>query len=206
MPGVMRLRVALADRSGALAQVATVIGLHGGNIRSIDVHRGVEESAVDDLVVAFPVDPDLDAMRTDLAMNASARLLAVEPADAVDPVEGGLREVLGLIEGAGFADTAARLCGAPWFWTLPDGAARHLEAGRMALERNTAVWLRSKELPPETALATGPEAAVLAVPGVGTPPGREVAFLACPAERGFTDTEVARVEALAAIHICLDSP
>lgn len=202
---MLRLRVSVADRSGALAQAATVIGLHGGNIRSIDVHRSADESAVDDLVVEFAVEPDIEAMRTDLAMNASATLITCAPADAVDPVEAGLREVLALLEGGSFLEAVGRVCSGGPGWELDETEASATDAGRAALDRVAVVWMPSGDVPAEAAAELGDEAAVLAVPvpqaASHKAAGAEghVAFVARPLELGFTETEVARVEALVAI-------
>lgn len=205
MNPVLRLRISLADRSGALAQAATVIGLHGGNIRSIDVHRAADDSAVDDLVVEFSADPDVDAMRTDLAMNAAATLIACSAADAVDPVEAALREVLALLEGGPLLEAVGRICAAGSAWVLDESEAAATDVGRAALDRVAVVWMRSRDIPEEAAAEVGDDAAVLAVPvpqaGTSKAVGGEgqVVCVARPAEMGFTETEVARVEALVAI-------
>jgi ACT domain len=194
---VLRLRVSVADRSGALAQAATVIGLHGGNIRSIDVHRADTGSAVDDLVVEFSADPDIEGMRADLAINATATLLACAPADAVDPVEASLGEVLALLQGGSFLEAVGGICAAGSGWVLDGPEAVATEVGRAAVDRGAVAWMRTDALPREVAAEVGQEAAVLAVP-VPDQKGM-VVFVARPAELGFTDTEVARVEALVAI-------
>jgi hypothetical protein len=81
----------LADRAGALAQVATVIGMHGGNIASIDVLSSGGDSAVDDLVVEFSGEPDFPELADDLLTDAGARLMSHQPAEVGDPVESSLR-------------------------------------------------------------------------------------------------------------------
>ncbi len=205
MHPVLRLRITLADRSGALAQAATVIGLHGGNIRSVDVHRAAEGSAVDDLVVEFPVDPDMEAMSTDLAMHASATLISCTPADALDPVESALGDALAVLGGGSLAAALARLCAAPSAWTLPAEEAAGTEVGRAATTKGGVAWMRTDDLPDEVAAEVSEEAAVLAVnlaaSGRGGPAAGKgaVAFVARAMELGFTDTEVARVQALVAI-------
>ena len=83
---VVRIRLSLADRAGALGQAATVIGLHGGNILSVDVHSTDGESAVDDLVVEFPVEPNAGELGTDLSMTAAATIIQMGPAHSVDVV------------------------------------------------------------------------------------------------------------------------
>lgn len=83
---VVRIRLSLADRAGALGQAATVIGLHGGNILSVDVHNTDGASAVDDLVVEFPTEPSQGELGTDLSMTAAASIIQMEPAQSVDVV------------------------------------------------------------------------------------------------------------------------
>ncbi|HEX6393743.1 MAG TPA: ACT domain-containing protein [Acidimicrobiales bacterium] len=86
MNSVVRIRLCLADRAGALGQVATVIGLHGGNILSVDVHSTDGASAVDDFVVEFQTEPSHDDLGTDLSMTAAATIVQMEPAQSVDVV------------------------------------------------------------------------------------------------------------------------
>lgn len=86
MSFVVRIRLSLADRAGTLGQAATVIGLHSGNILSVDVHSTDGESAVDDLVVEFPVEPNSSELGTDLSMTAAATIIQMGPAHSVDVV------------------------------------------------------------------------------------------------------------------------
>lgn len=82
----MRIRLCLADRAGALGQVATVIGLHGGNILSVDVHSTDGASAVDDFVVEFQTEPSHGDLGTDLSMTAAATIVQMDTAQSVDVV------------------------------------------------------------------------------------------------------------------------
>ncbi|HWE55008.1 MAG TPA: ACT domain-containing protein [Acidimicrobiales bacterium] len=86
MSSVVRIRVSLADRAGALGQAATVIGLHGGNILSIDVHGTDGSLAIDDLVVDFALEPAMEDLVADLAMAAATIVLHSEPSAPVDPL------------------------------------------------------------------------------------------------------------------------
>ncbi|MDE3206929.1 MAG: hypothetical protein KGQ66_22210 [Acidobacteriota bacterium] len=213
---MVRLRIALADRSGALAQAATVIGLHGGNIRAIDVHRAPADAAVDDLVVDFATPPDVEAMRTDLAMNASATLLDCCTAEAVDPVEAALREVRGLMEGGRLADALTSMCGAASAHEESLDLAATTEAGRSALEQGKPVRFAGPpgeagdgeasetgdgdgDGEPDDRDGSGAAAGGTATAGLAVATATSVIFLTRPANLGFTDTEVARVEALVAI-------
>lgn len=86
---VVRIRLSLADRAGALGQAATVIGLHSGNIISVDVHSTEDGAAVDDILVEFPDQPSLEELSTDLTMNAAATIVHVEasrPGDVLTSV------------------------------------------------------------------------------------------------------------------------
>ena len=104
----------LADRAGALAQVATVMGMHGGNILAIDVHRGDGTTAVDDLVVDFLGGPDWSDLQADLAAIASAELLERAPAHPADPVVNALVTAATMVAGdpETLAKAAAVLCAA----------------------------------------------------------------------------------------------
>ena len=81
------MRIAVADRAGAFGQAATIIGMHSGNVLSIDVHRNDGERAIDDLVVEFPEDVDLAEPGFDLANHARAEVLSHESTEYHDPIE-----------------------------------------------------------------------------------------------------------------------
>jgi hypothetical protein len=70
------MRIAVADRAGAFGQAATIIGMHSGNVMSIDVHRNDGDRAIDDRVVEFPEDVDLAELGFDLANHARAEVLS----------------------------------------------------------------------------------------------------------------------------------
>src|SRR5947209_18602944 len=102
MGNLMRLRVSLADRPGALARVATVIAGHGGNITSVDAQQVDAESAIDDLVVDFSEEPDLADLRKDLATNGGATVLSHQQTQVTDPIVASLRRLVSV------ADTGSR--------------------------------------------------------------------------------------------------
>lgn len=108
----LRLRVRLADRAGALAQVATVLGMHGGNIQSVDVHRGDGATAIDDLLVDFAGEPNWDDLQADLTALAAAELIGRIPAEPADPVVTALAAAGSLVAGdtASLAAACARVC------------------------------------------------------------------------------------------------
>jgi hypothetical protein len=201
MGHVIRLRISLADRAGALAQAATIIGLHGGNIMSIDVHRISGQSAVDDLVVDFPGEPDVEELRADLAINAATTLTSHQACTATDPVVASMRLAVKLVEGGirdpaeAMAKAVADLCSAPVSWVGNTDEASQHEAGRLALERNSPV-VQHTTLPGHVVGRLPGEVCLLAVPDPEYLAGGRVIFLARPVADDFTATELSRIEAL----------
>jgi hypothetical protein len=199
---LIRLRVALADRPGALAQVATIIAGHSGNITSVDVQRVDAESAVDDLVVEFAEEPDLNALRTDIATNGGATVMSHQETQAADPIAGSLRRVADLLDAAAGDPTAAlaqgvaELCSSPAVWVSPPEEAVRHEAGRLALEHIAAVALRTVELPDHLAERLPGDVILLAVPDPERLSGGKVVFVARQVDNNFTATEISRIEAL----------
>jgi hypothetical protein len=202
MGHVVRLRISLADRAGALAQAATIIGLHGGNILSIDVHRSSGSSAVDDLVVDFSEEPNVDELRDDLAINAATTLLSQQASDATDPVVASMQRVVQLVtDGLGdpaeaIAAAVADLCSSPVAWVSDADDAIQYEAGRLALEGHSAAAQPTTNLPEHFAGRLPGAVSLLAVPDPEYLPGGRVVFVARPASTGFTATEISRIEAL----------
>lgn len=197
MGHLLRLRISLADRAGALAQATTVIGLHGGNIRSIDVHDTNGDHAVDDLVVDFSGTPDVLDLKDDLAANAATTLVSHEESSAAEPVLASIRRMAILLQarsGDGaeaLADAIADLCPSSTAWVTGTEEAVQQDAGRAALERNSPVVLRTTSLPGHVAARFPGEVYLLAVPG-----RERIAFVARPVTIEFTVTEIARIEAL----------
>jgi hypothetical protein len=195
----------LADRAGALAQAATVIGMYGGNIISIDVHRTDSDAAVDDLVVEFTGEPDLQDLRDDLAIDASATLVAHEPAHPLDPVVAALGQVVKLVEAdlgqraAALASGIGELCFCPVVWVSGTEEASRYELGRLAVERNTAIVSRTNELPQHMTEILSGEVCLLAIPDLQRQGAGRVVFAARPATNAFTATEISRIEALVAV-------
>src|SRR5579859_1221824 len=206
MPQLVRLRVGLADSPGSLATVATVIARHGGNITAVDVHRSGPETAVDEIVVDFPDDADLNGVREALADSGAATLLSHQSARRADPMVQTLRRVIDLLRSPeSSADNeltaaVAELCSSPAVWVSNGDQANRYEAGRFAIERHGAVALRSAEVPQELR-PTLPEGEVwlLAVPDLD-PGGRgRVVFVARPVDLEFTATEITRIETVTAL-------
>jgi predicted amino acid-binding ACT domain protein len=202
----VRLRVALADRPGALARVATIIAEHEGNITSVDVHRTGADGVVDDLVVEFPDDADLVSLRNDLTASGAATLLSHQAAHAVDPIVSTLLRAARMIAGntedpdAELVQSVSELCSSPVVWVTSTEDADTYEAGRFALERNGASALRTSELPSHLADRLPGEVWLLAVPDPEILMSSRVVFVARPLSNEFTSTEIARIEAVMALH------
>jgi hypothetical protein len=206
MGNLIRLRVSLVDRPGALAKIATIIAGHGGNITSVDVQQVDAESAVDDLVVDFSAEPDLVDLRNDLAANGGATVLSHQQTQLTDPIVASLRRLVNVVDtGSGdpavaLAEGVAELCSSPAVWVSRAEEARLYEAGRFALDHHAAVVLRTTEVPADLAERLAGELFVLAVyDPEWDGPGR-VVFVGRPVTNPFTATEIARVETLAALH------
>jgi predicted amino acid-binding ACT domain protein len=206
MGALVRLRIALADRPGALARVAALIAEHGGNIISVDVHRAGVVSAVDDLVVEFPEDADMVSLRNDLTASGAATLLSQQDAHTADPIAGTLLRAADMIGARpddpedALARSVAELCASPVAWVSPTDEAGRYEAGRFALERNGAIALRTTELPGSLAERLPGEVWLLAVPDPELLSGGRVVFVARSLANEFTSTEIGRIEALMALH------
>jgi ACT domain len=201
-----RLRISLADRAGALAQAATIIGLHGGNIVSVDVHRTGADTAVDEMVVEFPAEPDLSDLGDDLLTHASSRLLWHRPTQFSDPIEAVLLRIAEQLDAGhvrpreALAAEVAELCSTPVVWVATREEAARYEAGRAALDQNEPVSLRSHAVPAQFAELLSGEVNILAVPASNPSKDGRVVLAARHAHADFTDTEIARIQALIALH------
>jgi predicted amino acid-binding ACT domain protein len=203
---LVRLRVALADRPGSLAAVAGIIAERGGNIVSVDVHRSGVVSAIDDLVVDFPDDHDLQGLRNDLMASGAATLLSHQAAHAVDPIVSALTRASQMIAARGadpdeeLARSVAELCASPVVWVSNADEAAKYEAGRFAIERAGAIALRTTDLPDSLADRLPEEVWLLAVPDPDLLSDGRVVFVARPLANEFTGTEIGRIEAIMALH------
>jgi hypothetical protein len=206
MGTLVRLRIALADRPGSLATVAAVIADAGGNIQSVDVHRSGMVSAVDDVVVDFPDDVDLVALRTRIADSDAATLLSHQEARATDPIVSVLTRAAAMLASPAtdaeeeLVRSVAELCSSPVVWVASGGAAEAFEAGRAALEGGGAVAVRTAQLPPDLAERLAGEVWLLAVPDPELLAGSRVVFVARPLGSEFTTTEISRIEAVMVLH------
>jgi predicted amino acid-binding ACT domain protein len=206
MGHLIRLRVSFSDRPGALARVATVIADHGGNIISVDVQHADADSAVDDLVVDFAVEPDVVDLRNDLATDGAAILMSHQQNELVDPLAATLRRLVTLVDtgtqdpAAALAEGVAELCSSPAVWVTGVEEARAYEAGRFALDHHASVVLQTTEVPDHLAERLAGEVLVLAVFDPEWDGQGRVVFVSRPATNPFTATEIARLETLAALH------
>ena len=211
MATVVRLRIALADRPGALARVAAVVAQRGGNLLTVDVHHSGFVSAVDDMIVEFSDQCDLTALRNELTASGGETVIC-EPAAAepVDIVVDAFRRATRLLSSRPaepddvLAANVAELCDSPVAWVSTAEEAVRWEAGRFALERNGAIALRTAGLPEGLASRLPGEVWLLALPDPDQLRGGRVVFVARPVAVEFTRTEVARIEALLTLHEQVD--
>jgi hypothetical protein len=202
----LRLRISLADRAGALAQASTVIGLHGGNIVSIDVHRTEGPSAVDDLIVEFPDEPDMGDIGQDLAAHAATELLDHQLMEPSDPVvtafimARNLFDRLATDSDDSLADAITTLCHSSSVWVTDEGQATRFAVGKLALESGQAVIRQTNDLPPVLATETRDDVWLAALAGHDRSGPRKVVFLSRPGYLPFTTTETQRIEALMSLY------
>jgi predicted amino acid-binding ACT domain protein len=206
---LLRLRISIPDRPGALARVATIIASHGGNITSIDVQQATAALAVDELLVEFSDEPDAASLREELAKDGETVLVSQQLTERVDPIVASLRHVSELLE-SGFGDPeaalvrgVAQLCSSPVAWVSSAEEAARYGAGRFAMERQGVAVMAATELPAHLAERLPGEVCLLAVPDVEQAEQHRVIFVARPLGSDFTTTEVARIEALVSLHAAL---
>jgi hypothetical protein len=105
------VRVWLADRPGALGQLASAIGSVGADVLSIDILEQGAGRAIDEIIVALPESVDLDQL---VAAMQSVEAVAVED---VRPYAAAVRDhrtvaletAVGVVGADGFAAAAERL-------------------------------------------------------------------------------------------------
>jgi hypothetical protein len=198
-----RVRVELPDLPGALARVATVISELDGDVVSIDVHELDGHRVVDELVVDVLTDLDRRILGAALEEAEAGILLSCAPATArPEPVVEALawaQELAAANDRVTLGRILAAACPAAKVWVAPIDDAREVAAGRLALARGAPLVQRSHDLP--AALGGRPASTMwlLAVPD-GHPQTRCIAFLARPGSLRFTASEVARADALMALH------
>ncbi|HSS08900.1 MAG TPA: ACT domain-containing protein [Acidimicrobiales bacterium] len=207
MSVMVRLRIELADAPGSLAQVAAIIGEHGGNITAIDVQEGSPSSAIDEVTVEFQEDANLQKLRHHLSDSGAARVVSHQTANRIDPVLRMLQRLADILPASpherdeGLRRGVAELCSTPVVWVAsPDDAVAY-SAGRQALERaGEAALICSDEPLPALAGTISGKAWLLAVADRLAGSRHRVVLVARPETQEFTTTEISRVEALVALH------
>jgi acetolactate synthase regulatory subunit len=203
---VVRLRIELADRPGSLADVAAVIGAHGGNIVSIDAFDAADGRAIDEITVEVPDELDLAVLRSQIAAATDAHVLSHQRARVVDPIVRVLRRAAEALDRAGdnraegLREAVADLCGTPAAWILDPEDVAAYEAGREALAHpgRAVIGQTAAKLPPLGETVTGEASIVAVAVTVGERPA--AVLVARSKAQGFTPTEAERVEALVALY------
>jgi len=198
-----RLRVELPDLPGALAKVATVISDLDGDVVSIDIHELDGHQVVDELVVEVLTELDGRVLGAALETAGAGILLSCAPAATrAEPVLeslGWARELAASNDPATVGRVLAAACHSAKVWVAPIDEAREVPVGRLALARGAPLVQRSHDLPAPLGGRPASTMWLLAVPD-GQPLTRSIAFLARPGSLRFTASEVARVDALMALH------
>jgi hypothetical protein len=198
MASVVRMRVEVPDRAGALAGVTAVLAELGVDVASVDVLEVDGSTVVDELLLRLP-----DGVRgrdVQLALRSAGAVEAV-PADVAGPTGDATVRALGLLTSVLAAPEdadapgrgLARVAYADVGMFLDRGEALRFPLGRRALE--TAVPVSGR---------AGPDASPLASPGgwvLWTTPSVEdplhIAVVARSLDVRFSATEAARLRAFA---------
>jgi hypothetical protein len=198
--------VELPDLPGALAKVARVISDLDGDVVSIDVHELDGHQVVDELVVEVLTDLDGRVLGSALEEADAGILLSWSPATArPEPVVealGWARDLACANDASTLGRVLASACRSSKVWVAPIDDARAVAAGRLALARGAPLVQRSHDLPDQLGGRPASTRWLLAVPDA-RPQTRCIAFLARPGSLRFTASEVARVDALMALHAAL---
>ena len=211
MSVLVRLRLELADSPGSLAQVAAIIGEHGGNITAIDVQEGSPASAIDEVTVKFQEESDLQILRGHLSESGAATVVSHQTANRADLVVRTLQRLTDVLAASaeerdeGLRRGVAELCSSPVVWISTPADATVYGAGKLAIERESEpVLVRSDEPLPAVAGTITGTAWLLAVANGVSGSRQRVVFVARPDSQEFTTTEISRVEALVALHRRID--
>jgi hypothetical protein len=203
-----RLRVELPDQPGALADVAAVIASSAGNVLAIDIHELESASAVDEILIEAADDWDGAALGAALP-GVGAELLSWAPAvDRIDTMVRALRFAGALVasepsrSSLELGRALLELTGATAAWVSPKSEAMRYEAGRRAIAHDGPVVMRTDDLPASVSEDVNRPVWLLAVPDGGME-AKVVAFAVRPLALRFTTSEIARVEALLALHSVL---
>lgn len=209
MGSLVRMRVELDDSPGRLAEIAAVISQYGGNIAGVDVQKGGDEVAVDELTVEFSDNVDILEVRCQIANLGGARVISHQKASRVDPMVKLMRD-LTVALGDLPEDRAQRLrrgvadlCGTPAAWLLTSERASSFGVGHLAIAApGTAFLGRGREPLPTLGETISGESSLLAV-AIEPSSDPRVVLVARSAMQSFTTTEADRVEALVEFHLRL---
>jgi hypothetical protein len=195
--------VELPDLPGALAKVATVISEFDGDLVSVDIHELDGHQSVDELVVEVLTELDSRVLAAALEHAEAGVLLSCAPAasrsEPVLDALGWARAIAESADSTGLGRVLASACHSSKVWIAPIDEAREIPVGRLALARGGPLVQRSHELPGPLDGRPQSPMWLLAVPD-GQPHTRNIAFLSRPGSLRFTASEVARVDALMALH------
>jgi hypothetical protein len=117
---LLRVRVSLPDRPGALGQVARTLGVAGADIVQVVVLERLAGRAVDDFTVSWPGSSPPERLGSDLAAIPGVRVEGVWRATAATPGYGQDAQVLSQVAGnpadglATLVDAVPGLLAADW--------------------------------------------------------------------------------------------
>ncbi len=205
MRSLVRLRIELDNRPGALAGVAAAIAGRDGNITAIDVLEADGGRVVDEITVDVPDDLDLALLRSEIAGVRDSRVLSHQRAEPIDPIVRVLHRLTAALERLpeGPAEELCRglsgLCTTPNVIVLDAVAAAEVDVARHALgEPGRAVLTHAVDPQLFGEAMTGDATVAAVATAIGGAP--VVALVARPTARGFTPTECHRIEALVMVY------
>lgn len=196
-----RVRVEVSDHPDALSPVRSAIASAGGSVVSEELHEVDGEQVVDELVVELHDHVGSRDLARVIENTGTATLLSSRRSErSRDPLVralGWARTILASHGVDGLSQAVSQSCNAK-SWVCDDDHARDVPAGRLALERERSIVRRSAR--PDHGPSDLPAHVwLLAVPH-GHRRADRVTFAARPVSLPFCSSEVARVEALVALH------
>ncbi|MFY1633050.1 amino acid-binding protein [Solwaraspora sp. WMMB335] len=182
---LLRVRVTLPDRPGALGQVARTLGVAGADIVQVTVLERLGGRAVDDFTVVWP-----GAARVDRLLAGLAAIPGVQ-------VDGVWRAIGAPVTGGQDAELLAQVAANP-----TDGLATLVDAvpGLLAAD-----WAAAAVVPADWAIRSGSRPPANAVPP-GTSGGPGGRSLPAGAELRFDESELPGAELLAGLTVPADEP
>lgn len=131
---LLRLRVSLSDRPGALGQVARALGVLGADILQVTVLERESGRAVDDFTVSWPGQTTAESVRERMSAVPGVRVEGVWPTREVPGSAPDYDLLLHVAAepGRGFAtlvDALPGLCGAEWAVAMAGDERVHASMG-----------------------------------------------------------------------------